>query len=160
MEDLLTNFPLWCAIFSILFAQLIKIPIMYISTRKLEWGLFFSTGGMPSSHSSGVTSLTTSIGLVEGVGSPLFAITAVFSIIVMYDAKGVRWQAGEQAIVLNQLVRDFQHLTTEIKNWPKKNEEEKRRELKELLGHRPSEVFFGALLGIGLSLAIFYGFVQ
>jgi uncharacterized protein len=160
LEGLLTNYPLWSAIFAILFAQAIKIPIMYISTRKFEWNLFFSTGGMPSSHSSGVTCLATSIGLVEGVDSTLFAVTVVFSVIVMYDAKGVRWQAGEQAIVLNQLVRDFQHLTTEIKNWPNKNEEEKRRELKELLGHRPSEVFFGAILGIGLGFGIYYGFVQ
>ncbi len=160
MDALITNFPLWCSIFAILFAQAIKIPIMYTSTRKIEWNLFFSTGGMPSSHSSGVTSLATSVGLLEGVGSTMFAITVVFSVIVMYDAKGVRWQAGEQAIVLNQLLRDFQHLTTEIKNWPKKNEEEKRRELKELLGHRPSEVFFGAILGIGLSLSIYYSFIH
>ncbi|WLD92674.1 divergent PAP2 family protein [Alkalihalobacillus sp. AL-G] len=157
METLLSNFPLWCSIFAILFAQFIKIPIMFISSRKLEWSLFFSTGGMPSSHSSGVTALTTSVGLVEGVGSTIFAITAVFSIIVMYDAKGVRWHAGEQAAVLNSLVRDFQKLTTEIKNWPKKNDEEKRLELKELLGHRPSEVFFGAILGIFLSFALYFG---
>ncbi len=130
---------------------------MFISTRKLEWSRFFSTGGMPSSHSSGVTALATSIGLVEGLGSPLFAVTVVFSVIVMYDAKGVRWHAGEQAIVINRLVRDFQKMTTEIKNWPKKNEEERRLELKELLGHRPSEVFFGALLGITLSVTLFFG---
>ncbi|WP_308216609.1 divergent PAP2 family protein [Pseudalkalibacillus decolorationis] len=157
LDELLTNFPLLCSIFAILFAQFIKIPIMFISTRKLEWSRFFSTGGMPSSHSSGVTALATSIGLVEGLGSPLFAVTVVFSVIVMYDAKGVRWHAGEQAIVINRLVRDFQKMTTEIKNWPKKNEEERRLELKELLGHRPSEVFFGALLGITLSVTLFFG---
>jgi acid phosphatase family membrane protein YuiD len=150
--ELLTNFPLWIALFSILFAQFIKIPITYLATKRLDWTLFFSTGGMPSSHSSGVTALTTAVALEEGIGSPLFAMATIFSIIVMYDAKGVRRHAGEQAVVLNKLVDDFTKFTKEAKTWQQKGQEEKRQELKELLGHQPSEVFFGALLGIAVAL--------
>jgi acid phosphatase family membrane protein YuiD len=74
----------------------------------------------------------------------------------MFDASGVRRQAGEQAIVLNQLVADFNKLVEDVKTWPKKEEHEKRNELKELLGHKPIEVFFGGITGVLLTLALYY----
>ena len=79
--DVLTNIPLLAALFGILFAQFVKIPIAYLVTRKIDWKLFTSTGGMPSSHSAAVTALTTAIAFETGLGSPLFAVSAIFSII-------------------------------------------------------------------------------
>ncbi|WP_017756292.1 divergent PAP2 family protein [Calidifontibacillus oryziterrae] len=154
--ELFTNFPLWAALFSIFFAQFIKVPITYITTKKIDWSLLTSTGGMPSSHSGAVTALATAIALQEGLGSPLFAIATISGIIVMFDATGVRREAGEHATVLNKLVMEFQRFVEEAKSWPKKEEFEKRKELKELLGHQPIEVFFGALSGIFLTLLLYY----
>ncbi|KOP80047.1 divergent PAP2 family protein [Cytobacillus solani] len=154
--ELLMNFPLWAAIAAIFFAQFVKVPIHFIAYRKLNWALLTSTGGMPSSHSAAVTALSTGVALETGLDSALFAVSAVFAIITMFDATGVRRQAGEQAIVLNQLVSDFNRLIEEAKVWQKKAEQEKRRELKELLGHKPIEVFFGGLTGILLTLGLHF----
>lgn len=154
--DLFINFPFWASLAAIFFAQFIKVPIHFIATKKLDWSLLTSTGGMPSSHSAAVTALTTGVALESGLHSPIFAISAIFAIITMFDASGVRRQAGEQAIVLNQLVADFNKLVEDVKSWPKKEEQEKRNELKELLGHKPIEVFFGGITGVFLTLALYY----
>ncbi|OEH93992.1 divergent PAP2 family protein [Bacillus solimangrovi] len=152
--ELLTNFPLWASLCGIFFAQFIKVPIAFFATKKFNWSLLTSTGGMPSSHSAAVTALATGVALDAGLSSPVFAVAAIFAIITMFDATGVRRQAGEQAIVLNQLVHDFNKFVEEAKVWQKKQEEEKRKELKELLGHKPIEVFFGGLSGILLTLLL------
>lgn len=154
--ELLTNFALWAAIAAIFFAQFVKVPISFIATKRIDWSLLTSTGGMPSSHSAAVTALSTGVALEAGMGSAVFAVSAVFAIITMFDATGVRRQAGEQAIVLNQLMADFQKFIDEAKDWPKKPEQEKRKELKELLGHKPIEVLFGGLTGILLTLTLHY----
>jgi acid phosphatase family membrane protein YuiD len=156
---ILTNFPLWAALAAIGFAQFVKVPIQYIASRKIDWSLLTSTGGMPSSHSAAVTALTTAIGLEEGTGSPIFAVSMVFAIIVMFDATGVRRHAGEQATVLNKLVSDFHKFMDDALHWQEKEEQEKRKELKELLGHQPIEVFFGGLSGILLALLLYYWIV-
>lgn len=156
--EIFTNFPLLAALSAIIFAQVIKIPISFLGTKMMDPGLAFSTGGMPSSHSAAVTALATGVGLQEGFDSNLFAIASVLAIIVMFDATGVRRQAGEQAIMLNRLVKDFSHFVEEAKVWNKKAQFEKREELKELLGHQPIEVFFGGLTGVLLTLAI-YSFI-
>ena len=156
--SLFENFPLWAALFAVLFAQFIKVPVQFIATRKLDWALMTSTGGMPSSHSAMVTALATGVALESGLNSPLFAIATIFAIVTMYDASGVRRQAGKHATVLNQLVFEFKKLVSEVKAMPQKPEEEVRKELKELLGHEPSEVFFGGLTGIFLTLAIHFLF--
>ncbi|WP_099355551.1 divergent PAP2 family protein [Fredinandcohnia onubensis] len=152
--ELFTNFPLWAALAAIGFAQFVKVPLHFFVTRKVDWSLVTSTGGMPSSHSAAVTALTTGIALEQGVDSPFFAISTVFAVIVMFDASGVRRHAGEQATVLNQLVADFQKFAEDAKLWPKLDEDSKRKELKELLGHKPIEVFFGGLTGILLTLLL------
>jgi acid phosphatase family membrane protein YuiD len=146
--DILTNIPLLAALFGIIFAQLVKIPITYLVTGIVDWKLFTSTGGMPSSHSAAVTALTTAVAFETGLGSPLFAVSAIFAIIVMFDATGVRFQAGQQAIMINQMRVDFQVFVNQSKGWSQKKNEEKIEELKTLLGHKPSEVFMGALTGI------------
>jgi acid phosphatase family membrane protein YuiD len=95
------------------------------------------TGGMPSSHAAAVSALTTSVGLQTGFNSTLFAVCLYFSLIVMYDAAGLRRAAGRQAVILNRLMTE---------HW--KESEADRHRLMELLGHTPFEVFVGALLGI------------
>ncbi|MCZ8537403.1 divergent PAP2 family protein [Paenisporosarcina quisquiliarum] len=153
--DILTNIPLLAALFGIIFAQLVKIPITYLVTGIVDWKLFTSTGGMPSSHSAAVTALTTAVAFETGLGSPLFAVSAIFAIIVMFDATGVRFQAGQQAIMINQMRVDFQVFVNQSKGWSQKKNEEKIEELKTLLGHKPSEVFMGALTGIVISIIIY-----
>lgn len=159
MSSFFFNFPLIAALVAIVFAQLVKIPIRLIVTREFVPGLAFGTGSMPSSHSAAVAALTTGVGLVDGVQSTAFAIAFVFSIITMFDALGVRREAGEHAALLNQLVRDFQTFIDEAAHWHKKEEYEKIAELKTLLGHKPIEVFVGALTGIGIAFLI-YPFYQ
>lgn len=153
--EIFLNFPLWAALSAIVFAQVIKVPLRLIVTKEFKPGLAFSTGGMPSSHSAAVTALSTGVGIVEGVTSTMFAVSVIFAIIIMFDASGVRRQAGEQAIVLNQLRKDFQMLVETSKDWNKKEEEEIRQDLKELLGHQPIEVFFGGLTGIAIAFSLY-----
>ncbi len=100
---------------------------------------YFGAGGMPSSHTACMASLATSIGMSEGFGSPIFALSAVFCFIVMYDAAGVRRAAGKQAKILNQMMEE------------EGNVQEK---LVELLGHSPFEVFVGVIVGVALGLLL------
>ncbi|MFC2947146.1 divergent PAP2 family protein [Virgibacillus sediminis] len=153
--ELFLNFPIMAALSAIIFAQVIKIPIKLLVAREWNISLAFSTGGMPSSHSAAVAALTTGIGIIEGVTSSVFAVAFVFSIITMYDASGVRRQAGEQAIVINQLIKDFQYFVDGAKDWNRKEEYEKREELKELLGHQPIEVFFGGITGVVIAFLLY-----
>ncbi|MGI2329278.1 divergent PAP2 family protein [Planococcus sp. YIM B11945] len=153
--EVFSNLPLMAALFAIVFAQFVKIPIQYIVTRKVEWKLFTSTGGMPSSHSAAVTALTTAVAIEHGVDSTIFAVAATFAVITMYDATGVRFQAGQQALTINKLRDDFNIFVNETMSWTQKKEEEKIAELKTLLGHKPSEVFMGAITGILISFAFY-----
>lgn len=152
---ILQNTPLLAALFAIFFAQFVKIPIHFLMTRKLDWSLFTSTGGMPSSHSAAVTSLCTAIAFETGLDSTLFAVATVFAVIVMFDATGVRFQAGQQAIMINQMRLDFQLFVEQTKEWSHKKNDEKLEELKTLLGHKPIEVFMGAITGILISVIIY-----
>jgi acid phosphatase family membrane protein YuiD len=159
MSSFLSNYPLWAALSSIVTAQLIKIPLAYFTLGRLDWKLLFSTGGMPSSHSAAVTALTTAIGLIHGAGSSEFAISVIFSIIVMFDAAGVRRHAGMHATVLNLLIEDFHQLIQEMKTQHTLKPNRKMKvKLKELLGHQPSEVIIGGWLGIIQSTLLFYLF--
>lgn len=149
------SYPILASFLGMLVAQFVKIPIHLIAARELKWGLFFSTGGMPSSHTSTIVSLTTAIGLTAGFSSNEFAICVVVSSIVMFDATGVRRHAGYHAEVLNKLLVDFNQLIETLKN-PNLKKAESRERLKELLGHKPLEVFFGAVTGILVGLLTFY----
>ena len=155
MTNLLTNFPLIAALIGIGFAQFIKVPIHFLVTREFAPGLIFGTGSMPSSHSASVCALTTAVGLTEGVGSVYFAISFIFSIIIMFDATGIRREAGEHAIILNYLVTDFQAFIDEAQDWATKERYEKTAELKTLLGHKPIEVFVGALTGVAIAFLLY-----
>jgi len=157
--DIFQNHPLLLALFSIFFAQLIKVPIHFIFTKKIDWSLLTSTGGMPSSHSAAVTSLATAVGYESGFDSPVFAVAALFAVIVMYDASGVRYQAGQHAALLNKIRYELTVFFREMKHWPEKDENEKHEELKTLLGHKPNEVLSGAITGILISF-LFYTLFQ
>ena len=126
-----------------LIAQIIKIIIDLIKSKTIDWRLITSSGGMPSSHSSFVTSLATSIGIAKGFDSPEFAITFVLCMVVMYDAAGVRRAAGKQAAVINDIADIMENYGFQMDE-----------NLKELLGHTPVEVAAGAILGILLSVVM------
>lgn len=125
------------ALIATFIAQLLKFIFYYIKNRCVNFKIFASTGGMPSSHSAAVVSTMTSVGLIEGFGSVDFSIALVFGLIVMYDAAGLRRAAGRQAACLNRILEDF--YKNEIQSIGGK--------LKELLGHTPIQVFWGAVLG-------------
>jgi acid phosphatase family membrane protein YuiD len=108
----------------------------YVRTRHWNLRRFVETGGMPSSHAASVAALSTAVGIENGFRSTLFGITLFFSLIVMYDAAGLRRAAGRHAMVLNRLIDEhFKH------------PEEGAQKLIELLGHTPFEVLVGGLLG-------------
>ena len=118
-------------------AQIIKVPLEYLHSKKWDWALLFSAGGMPSSHSALVAGATHAIGLYSGFNSPLFALAFAFSMIVIYDATGIRRQAGKHAEIINQMITDL------ASGHPLKEET-----LREVLGHTPLQAFMGTLLGL------------
>lgn len=127
-------------------AQVLKTLVHALTHKKTNLAILFTTGGMPSSHSSTVTAMATSIGLISGFESVEFAIGACLAVVVMYDSAGVRRAAGKQAIILNRMIEEFFQEDHHISS----------TKLKELLGHSPVEVFFGAILGIFVSLGLRY----
>lgn len=134
------------ALLSIGLAQFLKIPIKKVRTGKWDWAAFFETGGMPSSHSAGVSSLATFIALKRGISTIDFALSTIFGLIVMYDAQGVRRQTGELSIRVNDLYEDLDRLEKQQKR--AEFHEEKEEKVKEVLGHQPEEVLGGAFLGV------------
>ena len=141
MTDIFQNRILLISIFSCFLAQFIKI--FTGKEKRIDFKRIIISGGMPSSHSSFVTSLAMLVGFDKGFASTEFAITAVFAIIVMYDASGVRRAVEKQAEILNQIVDDFFH-----------GKFDQHKKLKELVGHTPKEVLFGALLGIIIGIVM------
>jgi uncharacterized protein len=138
---ILDNRILLVAIAACLIAQVLKLIIDTIQNGKVSTKVLTTTGGMPSAHSALVTALATGVGQSLGWKSAEFAIAAIFAIIVMYDAAGVRQAAGKQARILNQMV-------DELFSEDHKFNEEK---LKELLGHTPVQVIAGSILGIAIT---------
>ncbi len=127
-------------------AQVLKTLIHALQQKGADLRMLFTTGGMPSSHSSSVVAMATSIGLLEGFSSISFAIACTLAIVVMYDSAGVRQAAGKQARVLNSIVQQLlssEHTLSGAK-------------LKELLGHSPKEVVVGAILGSLVSIGLRY----
>ncbi len=118
-------------------AQLMKVVLVLLFEKRLDFSRIIGSGGFPSSHTSFAMGLATAVGLKYGFYSTLYAISLAFSLIVMYDASGVRRAVGKQAEILNTIVEDFYA--------HKKITDDK---LKELVGHTPFEVLAGAILGI------------
>ncbi|MCK9603925.1 MAG: divergent PAP2 family protein [Candidatus Omnitrophica bacterium] len=124
-------------------AQSIKVGIGIIRQRKVDFRWFVGTGGMPSSHAAGASCLATAIGLECGFDSVYFALAASFAIVVMFDAQGVRRAAGRQARILNKMTEDIY--------WQGRIKENR---LRELVGHTPTEVIAGFVLGVVLAFLL------
>jgi acid phosphatase family membrane protein YuiD len=124
-----------------LIAQAIKTFIEFVRTGALHLPTMFYTGGMPSSHTALVTTLTIGVGLQSGISSSLFSVTLIFSLYFIFEATGLRQEVGKQAKVLNELVDEL--LARRHFN---------RRRLKELVGHTWGEVFVGLLIGVAVAL--------
>ncbi|MBQ2679304.1 MAG: divergent PAP2 family protein [Firmicutes bacterium] len=133
IKQLFRNQFIWISVLSWFIAQAGKIFTNYFQTKEFDIGKLIGSGGMPSSHSALVMSLAVRIGRVFGFDSVHFAISMILSFIVMYDAAGVRRDAGKQAKAINML---FQHSDITFEE-----------QLRELVGHTPIQVFAGAILG-------------
>jgi hypothetical protein len=131
--------------------QLLKVPIEYLRHKRWDWTLLLSAGGMPSSHSALMTAVTTSIGLNAGWDSPIFALALAITGIVVYDATGVRRQAGFHAERINQIARELLHL--------KRLEESQISYLREIIGHTPGEAVAGVFLGALIAFAVQWAMV-
>lgn len=137
IDQILNNKIILAAFLAWLVAQVLKVILVLVKDRKVDFSRMIGSGGMPSSHSALVMAMTSSVGKYVGFDTAEFAIAACISIIVMYDAANVRRAAGKQAELLNIIVDDLyrgKHIDGE--------------KLKELLGHTPVEVAAGAVLGI------------
>ena len=143
MQSIISNHILIPALIAWGLAQMIKVPIEYLRTRRWNWALLFSVGGMPSSHSALVACTAHAIGLHLGFDSPLYALALVVAVVVTYDATGIRRQAGIHAEIINTMINEL------AAGHPLKGEE-----LREILGHTPIQVLAGVLLGI--TIAQFY----
>ena len=141
-SSILQNQPLIAGLVAWLLAQIIKIPLDFLRTRRWNWALLLTTGGMPSSHSSLMTGTVLAIGLYEGFDHPVFALGVAITMIVTYDAAGVRRQAGIHAQRINVLFEELLH--GHIFN---------EKDLREVLGHTPLEVMGGILLGLVVATA-------
>ena len=117
--------------------QSFKVIWDLVATKKFNFKRILGAGGMPSSHSAVVMCLATMIGKTEGFNTPIFALALIFAIIVMYDAAGIRRAAGKQASLLNKIINTPGFSTIQV-----------QEKLVEVLGHTPTQVFVGALIGV------------
>lgn len=147
------------ALASLFTCQALKFIIFSVKEKRPVWKALFTTGGMPSSHTSTMISLMVSLGFLEiyydsGIGYE-FAVALALTAVVMYDACGVRYEAGKHAKILNSMIQ-----SEEIQSNLKIN---KGKNLKELIGHKPLEVIGGLLYGIIIALigvAIYIKFIN
>lgn len=146
MHELFANRILWTTLAANAVCQLLKVPINYWTKGRWDWSRVWETGGMPSSHSSMVTTLAMSFGLAEGWNNGFFTIATCFALYVIFDAARVRRQAGMHADHLNRLKRSLKHLL---------EPDPQLADLEVLLGHTYPQVFVGILIGLGVSEASF-----
>ena len=136
-EEFITNKYIYVPILLWIGIQTFKLVYDLVKKKKFNFKRILGAGGMPSSHSAVVTSITTLIGKYQGVGSPIFALSLIVALVVMYDACGVRRAAGKQARLLNKIIET-----------PGLTRVQVTERLQEVLGHTPIQVFVGALIGI------------
>jgi len=136
-----------CIIASIL-AQILKLPLEFLRTKKWDWSLIFGTGGMPSSHSAVMTAAAAGVGHYVGFDTPLFGLAFAITMVVVYDATNIRRQAGFHAQQINRIIKEI----FEGKIKPAEDFDE----LREVLGHSPIEAVGGIILGILVSLVVWH----
>jgi hypothetical protein len=137
LQEFLDNRVFFAAATAWIVAQTLKFAITLLIDRRFDFERFHGSGGMPSSHTSTIVAASTAIGIIQGWDSPVYALSLIMAFIVMYDASGVRRSVGKQAKLLNEIILDI---------YKSKHLEEER--LKELVGHKPTEVAVGAFIGI------------
>lgn len=138
------NRALTAALMGVGAGQLLKIPLQFWKSGTWDWSVAVEPGGMPSAHSAGVASLATYTAMKKGLDSVEFAISALYGLVVMYDAMGIRRRAGEIAMEVNELDQKVEELAN---GHPGVYHEKRERELEEKLGHMPAEVLGGTVLG-------------
>ena len=126
-------------------AQILKTIIHTYFTKSFVAERLVGGGGMPSSHSATVCALSTATAFQYGLSSFEFAMAAIFSLVVMYDAIGVRQETGKQAKVLNDMIELFSHMGKDV---------DIEKQLKEFIGHTPLQVLMGGILGIATAFCI------
>lgn len=141
---LTTNPVIDCGLLAWFLAQVVKVALDAVLLRKVEFRRFFTSGGMPSSHSALAVSAAVAIGKLHGVRGPDFALAVIVSAVVMYDACNVRRSAGDTARLVNQLLAHVEELAAE----------DFAEDLREVMGHTPLQVLMGALLGFGVGLMV------
>lgn len=144
LVEILNNKVLVIPFLVLIITQVFKTIYFSIKNKKLDLFTMLTTGGLPSSHSSLVSSLATVVLKVNGAGSAEFAIAVILAIIVMYDASGIRKAAGEHAKILNEMMEEKEYYSSK-----------EYKKLKELLGHTKLEVFIGLLTGIFLTIVLY-----
>ncbi len=141
LRQLYSNDIMWVSIFASSLAQFLKPLTYWWRTREFDWHHISETGGMPSSHSALVSALGTGLGLVYGFDSPYFALAVALTMVVTYDAQGVRRQAGEHARAINEIIAELLS-----------GKEISEKEFQEVLGHSRVEVAGGMLFGVVVML--------
>jgi acid phosphatase family membrane protein YuiD len=141
------NQPLIAALIANGLAQIFKFILGYFKNHRWDWVLLLRAGGMPSSHSALVAGVAHSLGLTQGFGSPYFALAFVLAVVVIYDATGIRRQAGKHAHIINKMITEL------ASGHPLKQEQ-----LREVLGHTPLEALAGTILGILVAQLIYWLF--
>lgn len=136
-------YPFWAAIIANVIAQILKPFIRYIRTKEWMPHLVIESGGFPSSHTSSVAALTLAVGIQDNFSSTLFAVTLMFALIIAYDAANVRYYAGQNIRITQQLIKDIQILTQ-----TKLDDPIYLTKVKEVLGHKWIEVIGGIALGL------------
>lgn len=144
-------YPFWSFIIAVVVAQLLKPVFVYFRTKHFQPELIFSSGGFPSSHTAGVMALSLAVGLEDHFDSTIFAVSLAFSIIVSYDAANVRYYAGKNISLTKRIIEDLN-----AENLLNTNEPIYLEKIKEVLGHKWSEVISGGIIGLIISYAIYY----
>ena len=145
LTDLTHNIIFMSAITGWFVAQVLKTIIHIIVNKQFVAERLVGGGGMPSSHSATVCALATATAMRYGGGSFEFALAAIFAIVVMYDAMGVRQETGKQGKVLNEMMEIFTQMGKNI---------DAEKALKEFVGHTPLQVLMGAILGIVIAIGM------
>ena len=154
IEDFFRNRVLFAAGLAWLLAQVFKVLITLIISKKFTPERLWGAGGMPSAHSAMVCALTVSIARFNGVNSAVFALAVMFAFVTMYDAMGVRREAGEHARLLNKYLNQIENQKADANGDGIPDKEVDEIELKEFIGHTPLEVLGGVLLGILVGILI------
>lgn len=144
-------YPFWSFLVALVLAQLMKPFIAKMQGDKFSWKTALASGGFPSSHSSSATALCFAVGMLEHFDSTIFAVSLAIAVIVCYDAMNVRYYAGRNIYITRQLIHDLQEKDVIDMDDPVYEEK-----VKEVLGHKRSEVFGGCILGVIVAVLLYY----